>query len=208
MVEAKTVSLGVDEVTKALAQGYPLRWLNLYFKYRVLDTLPKVATRLGNFAQPFPARSRHSADIIANQDHHGFASCRLLPQERRVTVQVAAQVSSQQLRLHKGQQTDVYLFTQKAMLKLFPLALLVGDQRSFPGVVLEQHGTIIEDPEIPLIQLAPINQRKREPFAEQRTKLFGQIKRKAGSTRTIAVKKTNCGIKPNGFKGGTTVVRQ
>jgi hypothetical protein len=51
----------------------------------------------GYLSEPPAPFCRNGADIVANQNHHGRGS--LLPQERRVSVEVTAQVPGQELGL-------------------------------------------------------------------------------------------------------------
>ncbi|WP_439144695.1 hypothetical protein [Ventosimonas gracilis] len=92
IVEAQAVRIGIDQITQALAYSDPASIIDVEFEHGKLDALAKILAYLGNTPQTFFAADGDGAHIVADQNQHDFLS---LPQERGISVQVAAQMTGQ-----------------------------------------------------------------------------------------------------------------
>lgn len=100
-----------------------------------------------------------------------------LPEERRIGVEVATEMTGQQLRLQIRQEADGDFFTEEQMRQFFAFTFLIGDQNSFSSVIGQQHGTVVEYSEIFFGELLAVNQRERQTFAQQWAKFFYKVER-------------------------------
>ncbi len=103
----------------------PLRAIYLDLEHRVLHSLTIIAAGLGQAAQALATCSILSAHVIADQNHHVATS---LPQKWRISLQIAAQMASEQLRLNVREQTKWCLLAEETMLYFLTLALLISSQ--------------------------------------------------------------------------------
>ena len=90
------------------------------------------------------------------------------PDERRVGVEVAAQVAGQELRLEVRQQADGRRLVEERVTQLVALALLLGDEHGLAGVVGHQAGAVLQPAEVLGRELAAVDQRQRQAVGEDR----------------------------------------
>ena len=127
-VEAKAVKRLVDFCYQPRAQSRPLRRVDLAFKDRLLHALPEVEAGAADPPQAAPAGRGFSVHVIGDEHQQVAAS---LPDERRIAVQIAAQVTCQQLGLGMRQEAERHGLVEKRVAQFVALALLSGDQNAF-----------------------------------------------------------------------------
>ncbi len=103
-------------------------------------------------------------------------------------IEVSSQVTSQQPRLRVRNQSDRDLLIEEPMRDFLSFPLLVGRQHGLPPVVAEPHGAAWPLDEVAWLQLAPVDQRERQPIGDGRSQLLHQIERQRRSTRASVCK--------------------
>src|ERR1700680_3724483 len=130
-VEPKAVLRGGELPEQARPQYCPLLWIDHAFEDRVLYSLPIVEAGPGYPTQAAPALGGLRGDVIAHQHQHRRSrenpeASTLLPQERRVGVEIASKKAREQCGLEMRQQPERRLVAEEGMHQLVMLLLLIG----------------------------------------------------------------------------------
>ena len=131
-VEAEAVQLFVNLVDKPSAQNCPLCGVNLAFEHRVLYALTEILAEARDTTQAPSPVDIAGGYIIGNQHQHGR---NLTPEKGRVAVDVAAQLSRQQIGLHVWHETECRSFFEERVRQFILFSLLVCYQYYFPRVI-------------------------------------------------------------------------
>jgi len=119
-VEAKAIGGGVNDREELGSKLDPQGWLKKTFKNRELHPLTMILTQFGDLPEAALPALGLSSHVIRDEHHHGFSS----PNEGRVSIEIAAQVASQQECLRVGHQTKGDALVQKWMENLLLFAQL------------------------------------------------------------------------------------
>jgi hypothetical protein len=194
-IETQAVMFQVCEPQEVCPEGDPLIVGQEAFKDGVLHALAVVQAGFGDVAEATLAIGRRGGDIVADEDHHRRMDWpRLSPLERRVGVEIAAEVAGEQEGLGVKEQADGNFFTEKRMLDLLLLPLLPRGEDFFPPVVGKKDGAGFGGAEVLRLNLLAIDQRQREAVGERSAEFLDQVEGEAGATGAIAMQKADGGI--------------
>lgn len=121
-IEADRILCRCDQIQQPPLELGELRRVHLALKDRILYPLAVVQARPGDPMEPTASFGRARSNIIGHQNEHRGS----LPDERRVCVDVAAKVTSQESCLQMYDQARSRLLAKERMLYSFLLALLIG----------------------------------------------------------------------------------
>ena len=202
-VESQAVGLGIDQRQQFSAKGNPEGGFEQALEDRELEPAGHDLESLATWRS-----LRRPASVCVRRHKLPAPSCRLFPEEGRVSVEVSAQVPSQQEGLGIRQQTQRNSFVEERMQDLFLLPGLPGYQDLFAGSITHDDATGLRaDKSVPR-DLAAIDEGNGEPVGEHRAQFFHQVERKAGTARAVAMQKAHRGVEPDGFQRGRKIVSQ
>ena len=194
-IETQAVMFQVCESQQVRPEGDPLIVGQEALKDGVLHALAVVQASFGDVAEAALAVGRRGGDIVADEDHHRKMGWpRLSPLERRVGVEIAAEVAGEQEGLGVKEQADGNFFTEKRMLDFLLLPLLPSGEDFFPSVVGKKDGAGFGGAKVRWFDLLAVDQREREAVGERGAEFFDQVEREAGAPGAIAVQKADGGI--------------
>ena len=203
-VESQAVGLGIHQRQQLSAKGNPEGGFEQALQDRELEP---AGHGLRRASQPGAACDGQPPSASRRHKLPG-PSCRLFPEERRVSVEVPAQVPSQQEGLGIRQETQRNSFVEERMEDLLLLPGLPGYQDLFAGSITHDDATGLRAYKAVPRDLAAIDEGNGEAVGEHRTQFFHQVERKAGTARAVAMQKTHRGVEPDGFQRGRKIVSQ
>jgi hypothetical protein len=132
VVEPEAVGRGIDLLAQSMLQGSPLRSIYLNLKHRELNALTEVLAQSRDPPKPLRPTDIRSSDVVTHQNHHRRTS---LPEVRRVSIDVAADMAGKELRLQQRQQARGCRFVEKRVSKLLALSVLVSNQDALSRLI-------------------------------------------------------------------------
>src|SRR6202158_5187079 len=204
-VEPKAVLRGLEFPEQARPQYRPLRAIDHAFEHRVLYALPIVEAGPGYPTQAAPALGGLGRDVIAHQHQHRRSrdntdASTLLPQERRVGVEIAAKKAREQCGLEMRQQAERRLVAEERVHELVVLLLLIGLDHAAARGVIHRHPSRLASREDTGPDLREMDQREGEPITQGGTQLFHEVQRQARAARAVAVEEPDLRIETHGLE--------
>src|SRR6266705_3377486 len=153
-IEAQAVFLRLVDVQQLQLEARELRRIDLALEHGVLNPLPEAHARFGNLPQALAALARRRRYVVGHENEHGARS---LPHERRVRIEIAAEVSRQETGLQMQEQTDGRLLAQERVHHRVLLPLLVGRQYGLPGALIHLDSAGLRPAEAVSTHLLPVD---------------------------------------------------
>ena len=187
-IKTQAVVFQIRELQEFRPKRDPLVVGEQAFEHGILHTLAVVQAGFGDVAQAPLAVGCRGGDIVTDEDHHRKMGWPCLPPlERRVGVEIAAEVAREQERLGVKEQADGNFFAEKRVLDFLLLPLLPRREDFFPAIVSKKHGAGFGGAEMLRLNLLTINQRQREAVGERSAEFLDEVERKAGAAGSVAV---------------------
>ena len=182
-------------------QLHPFLLSHLALKDRLLHAGPVIRARPRHPSQPASARLLDSRNIISDQDHHGS-----LRNQRQIFLQIAAEVASKNAGLDKWHLPDAQILIEQRVLHSFLLPFLIGGDDQPASGIGELDGATLALPEMLGTDLAPIDQRNRQPVGDLGAELLHQIEGQRRPIRAFRMKEADEWVETDCGKRGDAIV--
>ncbi len=120
------------------------------------------------------------------------------PLERRVGVEIAAEVAGEQECLGVEEKADGDFIVEEGVFDFLLFAFLPVGEDLFPAFVVEQDGAGFGSAKVFGTDLLAVDKRQGKTIGEWRAKFFHEIEGESGAARTIPVEESDSGIKSVG----------
>src|SRR5260221_3936441 len=126
--------------------------------------------------------------------------------QRQIFQQIAAEMARQNASLDKWHLSDAQVLLQQRVLHGFFLPLLVGGDDQPASGVGELDGPALALPEVLRADLAPIDQRDRQPVSDPGAELLHQVERQSRPVRAFRVEEADERVESDGGERRDAVV--
>ena len=136
-IKPQTVLIRIDFLDQFSAEKGPHCRIDGAFENRVLHPLPVILANLCNTPKPGLPPRIGCGYVVAHYNQHGVD---LLPDKRRIRIQIAPEHSGKQERLDMEKHADVHFFFKERVHHFFLFSVLVGDEHLLSGFIGHDHG--------------------------------------------------------------------